>query len=489
MKTLIYITLFTCLLAGCASTGQVEISQTTGMKAQVSAITELPAEAKAAETPRLTGGVLLAYYDPTQMGYHIRPVDPANGEAIPARDPIRLSQDKNYLPQYAYTPDGKLLVALETRGQSCEAFSGGTSCYPGAEALHLVSLPDWKDITTLLPGSGWVGTLIFSPGNERLAMLYNRANTSSLLIIDAASGEIVAQQALDFQPERVAFAQEGRTLVVYGTPQSDNPGITQPGAPRLVALDAVTLETVWEREFSGLASGSWCLEDCDQPHGQQLYAYWAPAVVFAPAENQLFILHADRDQLTRVDLVDGAVSQLQITKRQSWLERLLSLTAGVASAKGGSRGATKQAFLAAGGKQLYVLSTATDAVRNQDGYWEPINEYTEAQVIDLASGQIVDRYPAASSWLRSSPDGRFILVETWQDTGLDTQLLAAGTLEKVADFQDWEIVWAPGLDGQAALLGKRGTNTTTELALFDPQSYQVVSTWSYNGLAEWAATQ
>lgn len=208
-------------------------------------------------------------------------------------------------------------------------------------------------------------------------------------------------------------------------------------------------------------------------------------MVFAPSENQLYILHADRDQLTRVDLVDSAVSQLQITERQSWLERLLSLTAGVASAKGGSRGATKQAFLAAGGKQLYVLSTATDAMRNPDGFWEPISENTEAQVIDLASVQIVDRYPASISWLRSSPDGRFILVETWQDSGLDTQLLAAGTLDKVADFQDWEIVWAPGLDGQAALLGKRGTDATTELALIDPQSCQVVSTWTYNGLAEW----
>jgi hypothetical protein len=136
-----------------------------------------------------------------------------------------------------------------------------------------------------------------------------------------------------------------------------------------------------------------------------------------------------------------------------------------------------------------MLSTTTDAELNQDGFWENTHVDTELQVIDPHSGQILARKPASGYGIRLTPDGKYLLLDKWVETGLETEIWTADGLERVARLEGWELALSPDLDGNMVFLGSRGTNTTTELALIDPDSFQVQGSWKHNGQANWVPTR
>jgi len=487
MRILIYLMLLGSFLAGCASTGQAGIERSNVTATAAPARNELPAQPATMEptAPPTASGVVLSTYDSSQKGYTLRPVNPATGEAVLGHTPLLVSQGKEYAPQLAYSPDGSQLAAIESRGESCEAFAGGTSCYPRAIALHLLDLPAWQVISTTLPADGWVGSVAFSPAADRLAISYNRPKGSSLLVIDTSSGERLSELVLEFRPEQIAFYQDNSRLLLYGTLPAENPGIIPPGPLHLEAISAPSGEILWEGDLADVTSGSWCIEGCEEDHGQQLYAAWYPAIVLSPDGTRLYILHADQDKLTRVSLADGRIEEVELREAQSWIERLLASTAGVALAKGGAEGTTRQAVIAPDGKRLYMLSTTTDAELNQDGFWENTHVDTELKVIDPHSGQILARKPASGYGIRLSPDGKYLVLDNWTETGPAPEIWTADGLERVARLEGWELALSPNLDGNMVFLGSRGTNTTTELALIDPDSFQVQGSWKYNGQANW----
>lgn len=491
MRTLIYWILLASLLAGCASAGQAGIERNKVIETAAPAKTKLTTQPATMEpaTPPTAGGVVLSAYDSSQKGYTLRPVNPATGEAVLGHMPLLVSLGKEYAPQLAYSPDGSKLAAIESRGESCEAFAGGSSCYPRAIALHLVDLPAWQVISTTLPADGWVGSVAFSPAADRLAISNNRAKGSSLLVIDTSSGEMLSELGLEFRPEQIAFYQDNSRLLLYGTPPAENPGITPPGPLHLEAISVPSGNILWEGDLSEVTSGSWCIEGCEKDHGQQLYAAWFPAIVLSPDGTLLYILHADQDKLTRVSLADGSREDVEVREAQSWIERLLASTAGMALAKGGTEGTTRQAVISPDGKRLYMLSTTTDAELNQDGFWENTHVNTELQVIDPQSGQILARMPASGYRIRLSPDGRYLFIDNWTDPGVDTEIWSADDLKRVASLKGWELVYSPDIDGNMVLLGSRGNNTTTKLARIDPDSFQVQGSWKYNGQANWVPTR
>ena len=491
MKTSIYLVLgsllLNSLLVGCASAGRAGIERSSVKNTAQPAKTEqpaLPATLDLDAAPSASGVVLTAY-DWSQKGYTLLPVDPATGEAVPGHTPVRISQGELYMPHLAYSPDGSKLAAIESRGESCEAFAGGTSCYPRAIALRLVDLPSWQVISTALPADGWVGAISFSPGADRLAISYNRQKGNSVLVIDTSSGEVLSELALGFRPEGIAFYRDNSQLLAYGTLPAEVPGFTPPGPLRLEAYSIPSGERLWGRELADVTRGSWCIEGCKNVHGQQLYAAWYPAIVLSPDGSLLYILHADQDKLTRVSLAGGSSESVEIREAQSWIERLLASTADVALAKGGAKGTTRLGVISPDGKRLYAQSITTDAVLNQDGFWESADAVTELQVIDTQSGQILARKPASGYGLSLTPDGKYLLSGAWTETGVDTEIWSADDLEKVVHVDGWELVFSRNLDGNIVLLGSRRTDSITEIALFDLENFQVKGGWKYSGLVYW----
>lgn len=488
MRALIYIFLLGSLLAGCASAGQAG-SEQSGLAETAAPVkielTALPATAAPSAAAPASGAVLIAY-DPSRKGHTLRPVNPATGEEVAGHAPVWISAGEEYLPQLAYSSDGSKLAAIESRGSTCEAFAVGTSCYPRAIAVRIVDLPTWQVISATLPADGWSDAVSFSPGADRLAISYNRSKGSSVLVIDTSSGETLADLASGFRPEGIAFYQDNRHLLLYGTLPAKEPGVTPPGPLRLEAHSLLSGEKLWERELADVTSGSWCLEGCEGEHGQQLYTIWKPAIVVSPDGGMLYIVHADQDKMTRVSLADGSREDVKIREAQSWIERLLASTAGAALAKGGARGATRLAVISPDGERLYVQSTAMDAELNQDGFWEPADETTLLQVIEAQSGLILAQKPASGYGIRITADGKNLLFGSWTETAVNTEILSADDLESVASLVGWDAAFAPDLDGNMILLGSRGTNTTTELGLIDPDNFLVLGSWKYNGQAYWA---
>lgn len=443
--------------------------------------------------PAFASGVLLSLRNEEERRNEIRLVDPTSGEKVAGYAPIALGPMG--WPAPVLSADGKKLAVLESRGHSCEVYSGGRACHWSADVLHLLDLPAWHEVTADLPNEGWVELLVFSPDAAHLALVQNAPESSTLMVYDADTGQIVAQRILDFRPSLLTYTQNGMTLVVYGQPLGVPPGMGRPGSPRVLLADALTLEVLWERPLETVLSGYWCLEECTAPHGAQLFAEWRPAVLPSQDGHRLYIVHADEERLTMVDFDAETVRSVLIRTPQSWFERLLPLTAGIAQAKGGVTGATKKAVLSPDGRQLYVVEQTMNPTRDADGNWESIETHLGLQVIDAKSGRKVtnrDRdIDVAGTWISVdriwfTPDGAHLVVNGWSDSERSwTEVLDATSLERVARLTGWEITVARRMNGRPIILASQYGEKRREQAVLDPESFAVVDTWTGEINASW----
>ena len=482
MKPLIILILL-AFLAGCASPAAIT-AESTPANAGSSALDNLAAaipETSAVEPTGKPAAIQAAPVAITQDGAtSLHLIDLATGADAAGATPMDLPVGATVSASAALEDKSQVALASGV-GHSCRSFAGGSSCYDAAETLHLVDTASWQKLDVALPGNGYVSPMAFNPDGSRLALGYNTSKASSLLVYDFASGEQTARLALDFMPEWIAYVLGGKTLAVYGVPLGDDPGVAQPPAPQLLLLDPTNLEASKELRFDSLLDGDWCLENCDKSHELRLAAMWKPALTLSPDGSRLYIVHADQEILTSIDLAQGAVHDAAIEKATSWLERLLSATAGVAHAKGPAEGAIKSAMVSPDGSRLYVLSQRLSA--DQESY-----QGQELQVIDLSGGQAPgsvlasteltpDRYVYA---MQPLSDGESLLLLGYIDDKLVIQAVSAGDLEPAASLTGWQAAYAPGV-----LLGQNSSDYSSKLAVIDPASLEVLRTWQVKGYAAW----
>ncbi len=147
------------------------------------------------------------------------------------------------------------------------------------------------------------------------------------------------------------LTQAGKALMAYG-PQLASTGIAanasvSVGAPKVALFDASDLSLLWAAELKCVRDGTFP-KKADTANTQEIYqpsAAWhfQPGIAFAPDRDALYVVHGDADRLTTVDFASRRVKTVDIRPRLSWLDQLLTLTAGVAYAKG-MDGTTKQAI-------------------------------------------------------------------------------------------------------------------------------------------------
>jgi hypothetical protein len=446
-------------------------------------------EAGAALTPPVTpqAGVLLSLWNEQAQRYEIRLVDPATGRDMPEYTLSTISNNNLFALPAAIAPDGQTLVAAGSRGQSCEPYGGGSSCRPSADELYFSHLSAGRRVMVALPGRGWLGPLAFHPTTSTLALTYHAAKSNQLMLFDTDTGQLTGQRDLEFRPSLLRYDREGTTLAIYGAPLGAEPGISKLDWPRLLLLDATTLEVQWKRSLLGIISGSWCEENCAESHEQRLMANWSPAVVFSTDGRKLYIVHADADKLTTVNFAAQTVSSVELQAVRSWVEEFLAFTAGTAQAKGAWQGAFKSAVLSADGGQLYVLGQTTEATPNAEGAWQSEQTFSGLQVIEVASGRKVTGYDTEAGEISLTADGAYLLLKGWGEAGYWTEVLEAARLERVKYLADWEVVSTRWIDGQPVILVSRADEQETHLALLDPQSFDVGPIWSVKGYAGWVA--
>ncbi|HYN87611.1 MAG TPA: hypothetical protein VER55_03730, partial [Ardenticatenaceae bacterium] len=340
-------------------------------------------------------------------------------------------------------------------------------------------------VTATLPVQGSSWPLVFSPDASRLALVTTEPAGTHLLLVDGTTGELLARRSVPFSPSTMEFTPDGTSLVLYGTPEGSQPGITQPEPPGVLLLDAANLDLLWEHTLDGVLSGFWCIEDCDAPHGEPLFAMWSPAVVLSADHRTRYVVHADDDTLTTVDFAARSASSVRIHVARSWLDTLMGMLAGVAEAKAPIDGASKVGALAPDGHTLYVVGHSMHSERSEQGGWQMSQESFGLQSIDVQTGQRVSSIPAEASNLRMSPDGQFLFLEGTGEPGASTQILDARTLEPLARLARWEPLLGQRLGGDPILLAVRYGETTTELAVLDTETFEVIDTWRPDGHAIW----
>lgn len=452
----------------------------------LSACGEMRVEA-AAPSPAIISeaGVLLSLWNEPAQRHEIRLVDPATGREMSDYPLDTISHNKLFALPAALAPDGQTLIAVGSQGQSCEPYGGGSSCRPSADELYFSHLPEGRLVTATLPGRGWLGPLAFHPTADVLALIYQESKSSQLMLFDTNTGQLIGQRDLDFRPALLRYGHEGTRLVIYGAPLGAEPGISKPGWPQFVLLDATTLEVQWERSLKGIVSGSWCEENCAESHEQRLTTNWSPAIVFASDESKLYLVHADTDSLTTVDFTTQAANRVELQAARSWVEEFFAFTAGTAQAKGAWQGAFKSAVLSSDGTQLYVLGEIMQATRSADGLWQTNQIFSGLQVIEAENGRKTAGYDTEAGEISLTPEGDFLLLRGWGKAGYWTEVLDPASMKRVEFLADWEVVSTRRIDGEPVLLVSRADEQETKLALLNGQSFGLGPIWTVQGYATW----
>jgi DNA-binding beta-propeller fold protein YncE len=439
-------------------------------------------------TPAPGAPLVLLGWDGT-LGRVVRAVDPLTGEDAPGYAPLPIAgeRDEMFMTPQLFAPDGRLAL-LDVVGQLCYPYAMGSTCGPRSSAVYLVDFATWALQPVPLPLDGWALQLAFSPDGRRLAVaLRDDAGENTLLIIDTAAATIIGQGRLPIAPTRLGFGPDGATLMVYVQPEGDEPGLSPPPAPRVLLLDGATLAPIWETTLDDVTSGHWCVENCDADHGGRKMTSVVPGVALSAEGDKLYVVHAGADRLTTVDLAGRAVQTVDIGGDVAWLDRLLTLTAGVAHAKGPMDSFARYAVLSPDGARLYAGGTDFTMSANDSGGWDVAEVMQPLRALDPTSGRVLAEIDAPNHSLRLTPDGERLLVVDASGSASIVSALDAATLATVARTEGMDVMMTVDLAGKTRLVGQSYRQSQSTFALLDPLTLEVVAEWSADGQA-WPAT-
>jgi hypothetical protein len=452
--------------------------------------------------PELGASVLSVQWNSKLGHYEVRPTDPATGETIPGYEPIVVGKNRDLAHRPILSADSTRLFVVEAHGRMAEPYADGTAYSPTANVLHLVDVQAWRHVTATLTstlGTGSVGQVAFSPDGGRLALAHHiyrpelNKTLHTIALVDTGTGKVLLKREVEFNPWLVEFSQDGSQVVVYGQPDSSHPGTMKPDPVRLLLMDAATLEVVWDQPLANILSGNWCEAQCNGMHDERVQADWRPAVLFSHDRSRLYIVHADEEKLTIADLEARKVSTMEVREARSLLEELLSLSASSAEAKGGRNGVQRDAVLSSDGTKLYVVGRKMDAKRG----WEA-DEPLALRVVNVENGQIVASSGLSAFDVSISPDDTYLyLYSSSVDTSTRSPTTKAWrdvvdvkTLRSVKRIEDEGfVVPARRLNGQPIVLSHRWvyqvSGNYTQLAVLDPQTLEVVSSWAGTEYTSW----
>ncbi len=429
---------------------------------------------------------------PLHIDDRMRVLDLDTGKEVPGHE-----SSPSGVP--VFSADGRRFVVVETNHSLpdiCEPLDGGSACRPAAQVLDLVDVATWNRVTVPLEGKGWAGALALNADGSRLALDFGGHADRRILLADGNSGKIIAERAIELRPQTMFFQADGKTLAVYGQEPGDGVGIKLPPAPRVMLLDAESLQVVWEETLARVLSGSRCQERCDRPHEERLTELWQPAVIPSHDGNKLLIVHADSNQLTTVDLVAHAVDTARLERARSWIERILELGAGVAQAKGGTGGVSKLGVISADGSRLWVVNQKMFSVPSESHGFD--TQYSVGELVSLNTEngeqlalQSMYNLPSSGNYVNGiqlTPDGKHVYVVRSEASGRWwTEVYDAVTLKPVAKLETWHLLAARDLEGQPILLAFVPNANPGRLAVVGPRTFKVTRTLDLSLAAGWVS--
>ena len=277
----------------------------------------------------------------------LRPIDPASGQDLPGYDFVYALRGPA-----AISPDGRTAV-VAVQPDSKEP-----------PQLELLDLKYWRPAGTL-GLSGSFSEMHWSRDSRRLyvrtaedcALSPEEAGLvceSTVVTIDVASRKVLFRTPLP--PERLnpfggsndatfAPAPNGRILYLFGY------SVVNPSRARLLAVD---LETGAAREELELPDVLWGARP-EPGQSDQRFTEHFPAFVVSPDGRRAYIVHAETDRITVLDLQGMRIERSRdVRLRTSLFDRLLSFLAKKTYADGRSPYHEKRAAISPDGRYLYV---------------------------------------------------------------------------------------------------------------------------------------
>jgi hypothetical protein len=333
--------------------------------------------------------------------------------------------------------------------------------------LHLVDLGAWQMRATDLALDAWPDVFLYSADGARLLVTDAGGGEYQARLLDTGTGALLAESHLPFAARLAAFTPDGAGLMVYGASYPDRSGLNP--QPRAALLETATLTVVWEQALPDIRHGQYAPEGTQNVHDESYW--WQPGTAFDPAAGRLYLVHADDEKLTTVDYGARSVTTVDVAPPQSWLDRLMALTAGVAEAKM-LNGSEKQALLSPDGQRLYVLGyryeyAQATATRTPLGL----------QVIETATGTEAGRLDTAAASLQLAPGGQFLLLTEWAG---ETPVTEVVRLEDLAVSQrlpglELRVTRSPG--GSPRLVAQTEQASVNTVRLFDPATLAPLAGW------------
>lgn len=416
-------------------------------------------------------GVLLHYCIAGQCD--LRLIDPATGEPFAAFPPFAMN---NAL--FRVAPDGRTLAVIDY----------SESQYWSRGALKLVDLQAWRLVTTTVTVGNPLTPPLFSPDGKALAVAFPKYTWppgERVQIIDVARRQLRAEVEPDFGVRQMRFSDNGEWLFLYGVDGSRDYAVNP--QTHVALARAADLQIVWQHVLTAVRHGFFNPDSEAQPHADpENTVLWEPAVIFAPTGAQLYIVHADENRLTTVDFLAHTVHTTPISAKQSWFERLLSVTARMAKAKA-FNGTTGQAAITPGGEYLYLTRTQHEYKNGQ---------YTVTalglQVIALTDSVEIAHLATTARRLTLSPEGTRLYLHCWKNgspatSGQEwTEIVDATTLQPIATLAGRALTVGRRLDGRPILLSMIfQPDGQWEAATLDPTALTVLHTWRNQQTDEW----
>ncbi len=417
-------------LSGCEA-----VNSTSGL--QPSQAVSLPLTGDKASI--VGASALLLDNQPGIIGNVLTPISISTGKPVPGFTPVEFGVSMTY----AISADREHLVFVTNSTMSCF-----NAC------LHVFNLRTWKEEITpiVLPNSNADNIRLAFDGAGKMVAVFidsNAGNGGQLLLVDLAQIKIVNQIDVSSNIFQMAFTSAG-DLAVYG----NKPGKPNQFTYMYVSLYATpALNVKWQQDLAMIAYGTESqLEPLADPSQGK---YLNPAAVFSTDQSHLYIVAADEPLLVTVDFTRQSVQSATIQPRQSLLDRLMAIGAGVAYAKM-LNGTSLSASLSIDGKYLYVVGVTSTAVKDQNGDWTVKTTPLGLKVVDARDGNLVKQMDTDASSVAASLDGKTILLNGWGDsTSSDqvwTDLVDTNTYKITGRILDY-LVPSRLLDGSLAWLG------------------------------------